>query len=351
MKSGGLFDIDDKQRQINALDKVMSGAEFWDDQLTAQKVMKNLTALKDTINEYDILKRKCDDVHTLWELALEENDTELYDEIANMLFAVKDELERLELRLMLNGEYDNNNALLSVHAGAGGTEAQDWAQMLLRMYTRWAERDGYKVEIMDCLAGDEAGIKSATISVTGINAYGYLKSEKGVHRLVRISPFDSNARRHTSFAAVDVMPEIDDNIEITINSQDLKVDTYRASGAGGQNVNKTDSAVRLTHIPTNIVVACQTERSQLQNRENAMKMLKSKLFDYERQKLEEKRSEVAGEYLSNEWGSQIRSYVFHPYNMVKDHRTGWEVGNVHGVMEGQIDGFINAYLKGMKLEK
>jgi peptide chain release factor 2 len=351
VKSGGLFDIDDKQRQINALDKVMSGAEFWDDQLTAQKVMKNLTALKDTINEYDILKRKCDDVHTLWELALEENDTELYDEIANMLFAVKDELERLELRLMLNGEYDNNNALLSVHAGAGGTEAQDWAQMLLRMYTRWAERDGYKVEIMDCLAGDEAGIKSATISVTGINAYGYLKSEKGVHRLVRISPFDSNARRHTSFAAVDVMPEIDDNIEITINSQDLKVDTYRASGAGGQNVNKTDSAVRLTHIPTNIVVACQTERSQLQNRENAMKMLKSKLFDYERQKLEEKRSEVAGEYLSNEWGSQIRSYVFHPYNMVKDHRTGWEVGNVHGVMEGQIDGFINAYLKGMKLEK
>ncbi|MFA6074502.1 MAG: peptide chain release factor 2 [Negativicutes bacterium] len=347
----GSLDIDDKQRQINALDKVMSGAEFWDDQLTAQKVMKNLTALKDTINEYDILKRKCDDVHTLWELALEENDTELYDEIANMLFAVKDELERLELRLMLNGEYDNNNALLSVHAGAGGTEAQDWAQMLLRMYTRWAERDGYKVEIMDCLAGDEAGIKSATISVTGINAYGYLKSEKGVHRLVRISPFDSNARRHTSFAAVDVMPEIDDNIEITINSQDLKVDTYRASGAGGQNVNKTDSAVRLTHIPTNIVVACQTERSQLQNRENAMKMLKSKLFDYERQKLEEKRSEVAGEYLSNEWGSQIRSYVFHPYNMVKDHRTGWEVGNVHGVMEGQIDGFINAYLKGMKLEK
>jgi len=329
----------------------MSGAEFWDDQTESQKVMKNMTILKDAVNEYDRLKRKCDDVHTLWELALEENDLELYAEIATLLADVTGELERLELRLMLNGEYDSNNALLSVHAGAGGTEAQDWAQMLLRMYTRWAERDGYKVELMDYQAGDEAGVKSATIFVTGINAYGYLKSEKGVHRLVRISPFDSNARRHTSFAAVDVMPEIDDNIEIIISPQDLKVDTYRASGAGGQNVNKTDSAVRITHIPTNIVVACQSERSQLHNRENAMKMLKSRLFDYERRKLEEKRNEIAGDYMSNEWGSQIRSYVFHPYNMVKDHRTGWEVGNVHGVMDGQLDGFINAFLKGMKLEK
>lgn len=329
----------------------MSDAEFWDDQLASQKVMKNITVLKDTIDEYNKLKRKCDDAHTLWELALEENDTELYAEIEAMQLEVKDELDRLELRLMLNGPYDNSNALLSVHAGAGGTEAQDWAEMLLRMFTRWAERAGYRVEMMDYQAGDEAGVKSATISVTGINAYGYLKSEKGVHRLVRISPFDSNARRHTSFAAVDVMPEIDENIEIAINQQDLKVDTYRASGAGGQNVNKTDSAVRITHIPTNIVVACQSERSQLHNRENAMKMLKSKLFDHERRKQEEKRAEIAGEYMSNEWGSQIRSYVFHPYNLVKDHRTGWEVGNVHGVMEGQIDGFINAFLKGMKLEK
>lgn len=350
-KLGGLFDIELKRARISALEQIMGGADFWDDQQQAQAVMKELTVLKDTLNEYSALQQKCDDVAVLWELAMEESDAGLYDEIAASLGVVTGELERMELRLMLNGEYDGNNVILDVHAGAGGTEAQDWAQMLLRMYTRWAERAGYKVDMLDYIYGDEAGIKSATISVSGINAYGYLKSEKGVHRLVRISPFDSNARRHTSFAAVDVMPEIDDNIEIVINPQDLKIDTYRASGAGGQNVNKTDSAVRLTHIPTNIVAACQTERSQLQNRENAMKMLKAKLFDFERRKQDEKRAEIAGDYMSNEWGSQIRSYVFHPYSMVKDHRTGWESGNVQAVMDGEIDGFINAFLKGMKLEK
>ncbi|MEA4817228.1 MAG: peptide chain release factor 2, partial [[Clostridium] scindens] len=255
------------------------------------------------------------------------------------------EIEQFELSLMLSGEYDANPAILTLHAGAGGTDAQDWCQMLLRMYVRWAEKHKCKLETMDFLAGDEAGVKSATIRVVGHNAYGYLKAEKGVHRLVRISPFDSNARRHTSFAAVDVMPEIDDSVEVNINMVDVKVDTYRASGAGGQHINKTDSAVRMTHMPTGIVVQCQSERSQIQNREYCMRVLRTKLFELERKKQADVLNEIGGEYHAIEWGSQIRSYVFHPYNMVKDHRTHAETGNVQAVMDGEIDLFIEAYLK------
>jgi peptide chain release factor 2 len=318
---------------------------FWDNPEKAQKVMQELTGLKDSVSGYYALENRFADVETLWQLGMEEKDESVYPEVEAALQQMTKDLEHLELTLMLSGEYDANNAILTVHAGAGGTEAQDWAQMLLRMFVRWAEKGGYKVETMDFLAGDEAGIKSATILVSGRNAYGYLKSEKGVHRLVRISPFDANARRHTSFAAVDVMPEIDDNVEVDINPVDLKVDTFRASGAGGQHINKTDSAVRMTHIPTGVIVQCQSERSQIQNREQCMKLLRARLFELERRRQEEKRAEIAGDYQAIEWGSQIRSYVFHPYNMVKDHRTNCEVGNVHAVMDGEIEPFIEAFLK------
>ena len=250
--------------------------------------------------------------------------------------------------MLLSGEYDANNAILTLHAGAGGTEAQDWTSMLLRMFGRFAERSGYSVDVLDYQPGDEAGVKSVTLGINGHNAYGYMKSEKGVHRLVRISPFDSNARRHTSFAAVDVMPEIDDTVEINISPADLKVDTYRASGAGGQHINKTDSAVRMTHIPTGIIVQCQNQRSQIQNRERCMQLLRAKLFEYEKQKQAELKSDIAGDYQAIEWGSQIRSYVFHPYNMVKDHRTGAETGNVQAVMDGNLELFVEAYLRSLQ---
>lgn len=306
--------------------------------------MQELTAVKDGLDKYKSLVETYEDTKVLWQMAVEESDESLYPDISNSLNALKVEIEQLELMLLLSGEYDKNNAILTLHAGAGGTEAQDWAQMLLRMYVRWAEKKGYKVETMDFLAGDEAGVKSATILVSGHNAYGYLKSEKGVHRLVRISPFDASGRRHTSFVAIDVMPEIDDNVEININPVDLKVDTFRASGAGGQHINKTDSAVRMTHLPTGVVVQCQSERSQIQNREQCMRLLRAKLFELELQKQDEKKAEIGGEYHAIEWGSQIRSYVFHPYNMVKDHRTGAETGNKEAVMDGEIDMFIEAYL-------
>jgi len=276
---------------------------------------------------------------------MDENDESVYPEIVDALAAIRKELDHLDLTLMLSGEYDASNAIVTLHAGAGGTEAQDWNQMLLRMYVRWAEKNNYKIETLDFLAGDEAGVKSATLLVSGPNAYGYLKAEKGVHRLVRISPFDASGRRHTSFAAVDVMPEVDDSIEININPIDLRVDTFRAGGAGGQHINKTDSAVRMTHIPTGVVVQCQSERSQIQNREQCMRLLRAKLFELERQKQAEKKEEIGGDYQAIEWGSQIRSYVFHPYSLVKDHRTGTETGNVQAVMDGEIDAFIEAYLK------
>lgn len=343
--SGGLFDVPGKEEQIAKLEKLTEAADFWDDPGQAQKTMQELTGLRATVEQYATLKTRHDDVATLWELGTEENDDSVINEINGMLKELQTDLEHLQLSLMLSGEYDANNAILTLHAGAGGTEAQDWAQMLLRMFVRWAERSKYKVETLDLLDGDEAGIKSATLMISGRNAYGYLKAEKGVHRLVRISPFDANARRHTSFAAVDVMPEIDDNVAIEIRAEDLKVDTFRASGAGGQHINKTDSAVRMTHIPTGAIVQCQSERSQIQNREQCMKLLRAKLFELEMEKRAAEKAELAGDYQKIEWGSQIRSYVFHPYSLVKDHRTSFEVGNVQAVMDGELDGFIEAYLR------
>ena len=279
---------------------------------------------------------------------MEEEDADIVGEIEQSLTSVRADIEHLELGMLLSGEYDANNAILTLHAGAGGTEAQDWTSMLLRMFGRFAERSGYSVDVLDYQPGDEAGVKSVTLGINGHNAYGYMKSEKGVHRLVRISPFDSNARRHTSFAAVDVMPEIDDTVEINISPADLKVDTYRASGAGGQHINKTDSAVRMTHIPTGIIVQCQNQRSQIQNRERCMQLLRAKLFEYEKQKQAELKSDIAGDYQAIECGSQIRSYVFHPYNMVKDHRTGAETGNVQAVMDGNLELFVEAYLRSLQ---
>lgn len=323
----------------------MAAPGFWNDADEAQKVSQQLTALKDSVGRYGSIKDHLGDAALLWQLGTDENDESVFPEVKEALDKVAHDIEHIELTLMLSGEYDANNCILTLHAGAGGTEAQDWAQMLLRMYVRWAEKNHFKVETMDFLAGDEAGVKSATLLISGQNAYGYLKAEKGVHRLVRISPFDASGRRHTSFAAVDVMPEIDDNVDVVINPADLKVDTYRASGAGGQHINKTDSAVRMTHLPTGIVAQCQSERSQIQNREQCMRLLRARLFELERQKQEQVLNEIGGEYHAIEWGSQIRSYVFHPYNLVKDHRTGTETGNVQAVMDGDIDMFIESFLK------
>lgn len=323
----------------------MGAPGFWDDLSAAQKVAQELNDLKGTVAKYYNLATSYEDMTMLWELGMDENDETVYTEIVDMIRNMTAAIEELELTLMLSGEHDHSNAILTLHAGAGGTEAQDWAQMLLRMYVRWAEKSGYQVETMDLLAGDEAGIKSATLLISGLNAYGYSKSEKGVHRLVRISPFDASGRRHTSFAAVDVMPEIDDNVEIDLNMADIRVDTFRAGGAGGQHINKTDSAVRMTHVPTGVVVQCQNQRSQIKNREQCMKMLRAKLYELERQKQADFKTELGGDYQAIEWGSQIRSYVFHPYNLVKDHRTSHETGNVNAVMDGELIGFIEAYLK------
>lgn len=323
----------------------MGASWFWDEPESAQNAMREMTRLKDSVSQYRDLYNRYSDVATLWQLGMDEEEEGVYAEVDEAIKQLNKDVEHLELALMLSGEYDANNAIVTLHAGAGGTEAQDWVQMLLRMYVRWAENSNYKVETLDFLAGDEAGVKSATILVSGRNAYGYLKAEKGVHRLVRISPFDASGRRHTSFAAVDVMPEIDDAVEVNINSVDLRVDTFRAGGAGGQHINKTDSAVRMTHLPTGVVVQCQSERSQIQNREQCMRMLRAKLFELERQKQADKKDEIGGEYQAIEWGSQIRSYVFHPYSLVKDHRTNTETGNVQAVMDGGIDLFVEAYLK------
>ena len=289
-----------------------------------------------------------EDLNTLNQLGIEEEEADVIPEVEEGLKKLKKNYNNLRLETLLTGKYDKNNAMLTLHAGAGGTEAQDWVQMLLRMYTRWAERKGYTVKILDILDGEEAGIKSVTIHVIGENAYGYLKSEKGVHRLVRISPFDASGRRHTSFASVEVMPELDEDIKVEINPDDLRIDTYRSSGAGGQHINKTDSAVRITHIPTGIVVSCQTERSQFQNKDTAMKMLKAKLIELKEREQKEKIEDLKGVQMEIAWGSQIRSYVFCPYTLVKDHRTNYEEGNVESVMDGEIDGFINAYLASNK---
>ena len=317
---------------------------FWVDQSRAQEVTQQVTGLKEQTTAFYELYGEAEDLAVLIDLGEEEDEETLVQEVVSALAQLQKQLTVLELQIKFTGEHDHCNAILAMHAGAGGTEAQDWVAMLLRMFTRWAENHGFKTDILDMLPGDEAGIKGVTFSVTGDNAFGYLRSEKGVHRLVRISPFDAAGRRHTSFASVDVLPEVDDDIDVQIAPDDLRIDTYRSGGAGGQHVNKTDSAVRITHLPTGIVAQCQNERSQISNRNTAMKILKAKLIDLEMEKKEAEMTRLRGENKEIAWGSQIRSYVFHPYTLVKDHRTGMEAGNVNLVMDGGLDEFINAYL-------
>lgn len=322
--------------------------DLWDDPVNAQKIMQELAVHQNKVKLFRELEAELEETATLWQLATEEDDVSLEGDIAQGVKALYQKFEALELELLLSGQYDRNNAILTLHAGAGGTEAQDWVQMLYRLYVRWGERQGYKVETLDFLPGEEAGIKSATLSFSGENAYGYAKSEKGVHRLVRISPFDASGRRHTSFASVDVIPEVTEDNEITIDTEDLRIDTYRSGGAGGQHVNKTDSAIRITHLPTGVVVQCQSERSQTQNKLAAMRVLQAKLLELKRKEQEAEITEIRGEQQEIAWGSQIRSYVFHPYSLVKDHRTNVETGNVSAVMDGEIDEFIAAYLQKTK---
>ena len=323
----------------------MTHPDFWNDQQKAQTVINEANALKESVNQLAEMTEAYENLDVTYELVKEESDEELQAELEEEITALVQKMNDFELQLLLSEEYDKNNAILELHPGAGGTESQDWGSMLLRMYTRWGEKKGFKVETLDYLPGDEAGIKSVTLLFKGHNAYGYLKAEKGVHRLVRISPFDSSGRRHTSFVSCEVMPEFDDTIEVDIRTEDLKIDTYRATGAGGQHINTTDSAVRITHIPTGVVVTCQSERSQIKNRAAAMNMLKSKLYQRELEQQQAELDEIRGEQKEIGWGSQIRSYVFHPYSMVKDHRTSTETGNVQAVMDGDLDMFIDAYLR------
>ena len=341
---GAALKLEDAQREIAALEAESSHDGFWSDIENSQKVQKRIKQLKNRCGKYARLTSKWDDLITICEMALEENDASMLPELIGEYAALETDLEDMRLSTLLSGEYDANNAILTFHAGAGGTEAQDWASMLYRMYTRWAERHGYSYTLLDWLDGEEAGIKSATIKISGENAYGYLKSENGVHRLVRVSPFDSSGRRHTSFAAVEVMPEITDTGEIELRDDDIKMDVFRSSGAGGQKVNKTSSAVRLTHIPTGIVVSSQVERSHFQNLDNCMSILRARLAEIKEREHLEKVSDIKGVQMRIEWGSQIRSYVFMPYTLAKDTRTGFENGNISAVMDGDIDGFINAYL-------
>lgn len=340
-----LFDIAEKKRELESLEAMTLEQDFWNDSKESGKVLAKIKSLKDIVSNYSKIYDEVVNLIEMTDLVMADFDEDLKKEILNNTKLASDKVEKLELQTFLSGKYDKNNAIVTIHPGAGGTESQDWAEMLYRMYTRWAGKSNYQVNEVDFLEGDEAGIKSVTFEVIGENAYGYLKGEMGVHRLVRISPFDSNSRRHTSFASVEVLPEITDDIELDINPDDLRVDTYRASGAGGQHVNKTSSAVRITHIPTNIVAQCQSERSQIQNRETAMKMLKSKLLDLKEKEQKEKIEDLKGVQRDIAWGSQIRSYVFCPYTLVKDHRTNYEVGNVQAVMDGDLDGFIESYLK------
>ena len=340
-----LFDIASKEAELKELENRTLEQDFWNDSKVSGRILARIKALKDVVLNYNRIKGDLDSLLEMNAFVLEENDDDLAKDILSGTDKLSKDIERLELETYLSGKYDRNNAIVTIHPGAGGTESQDWAEMLYRMYSKWSSKTGYSVNEVDFLEGDGAGIKSVTFEVIGENAYGYLRGEMGVHRLVRISPFDSNSRRHTSFASVEVLPEISDDVELDINPDDLRVDTYRASGAGGQHVNKTSSAVRITHIPTNIVVQCQSERSQIQNRETAMRMLKSKLLDLKEREQKEKIEDLKGVQREIAWGSQIRSYVFCPYTMVKDHRTNFEVGNVQAVMDGEIDGFIEAFLK------
>lgn len=323
----------------------MRAPDFWDNPQEARKIARKASRLKEQVDHFRQLEKRLEDAEVLVELGEEEEEEGIRAEIREQLNLLDRELEELELETLFTGEYDDHDAILSIHPGAGGTESQDWAEMLLRMYNRWAENRGYTVRTLELMPGDEAGIKSATLEISGPYAFGYLKGEKGIHRLVRISPFDASGRRHTSFASVEVMPVIEDEIEIDLDPAEIKMETYRASGAGGQHVNKTDSAVRLTHEPTGIVVQCQNERSQHRNRDVAMKILKAKLYEYYRAQQEEKLEEIRGEKKEIGWGNQIRSYVFHPYNLIKDHRTGHETGNIQKVMDGDLDSFLEMYLK------
>ncbi|WP_281527425.1 peptide chain release factor 2 [Ruminococcus champanellensis] len=344
---GDVLQVARAQSELDDLRIQVTYDGFWDDAEKSQKVMQKIRKLENTVDKFRHLNQKLEDTIALIDLCMEEGDDSSNEEILQDVESFKEELEAEKLSTLLTGEYDGSNAILTFHAGAGGTEAQDWAQMLYRMYNRWAERHDFKVSLLDYLDGDEAGLKSASMLVEGQNAYGFLKSEAGVHRLVRVSPFDASGRRHTSFAALEVMPEIDDSMEVDIRPEDVKMDVFRSSGAGGQHINKTSSAVRLTHIPTGIVVSCQTQRSQFQNRDFAMKMLRSKLVEIKEREHLEKISDIKGVQKEIAWGAQIRSYVFMPYTLAKDHRTGFENGNISAVMDGDLDGFINAYLKAL----
>ena len=337
--------MDNKEKELAELEKRTTSNEFWNNTENSSKVLKKITSLKNKVNNFKKVNSELENLKDMNELLQTENDEELTKELLNNTSMLEKEIDKLEVTTLLSEKYDINNAIVTIHPGAGGTEAQDWAEMLYRMYSRWANANGYEIKELDYLDGEEAGLKSVTFLVIGEYAYGYLKGEMGVHRLVRISPFDAGGRRHTSFASVEILPEIAEDIEVDINPDDLRVDTYRASGAGGQHINKTSSAVRITHIPTNIVVACQSERSQIQNRETAMNMLKSKLINLKEKEQKEKIEDLKGVQMDIAWGSQIRSYVFCPYTLVKDHRTNYEVGNVQAVMDGDLNGFMDAYLK------
>ena len=342
---GNQLRIEESKERVADLERETMVQDFWNDAEKSSKKLQEIKQLKDKVESYEELCSRLEDAYALCEMAIEANDDDSVEEVVSETEFIETEAEKKRIEVLLSGPYDKNNAILSFHPGAGGTEAQDWASMLYRLYTRWGEKHGFNVKLIDWLDGDEAGIKSATIMVEGINAYGYLKSENGVHRLVRISPFDSSGRRHTSFSSVEVMPEFDDDDSIVIRDEDIEVTAHRSSGAGGQHINKTDSAIRIVHKPTGIVVGCQTERSQLQNKETAMKMLKSKLMEIKMREKLERIEDIQGNKANIEWGSQIRSYVFMPYTLAKDTRTGYEDGNIDAVMDGEIDGFINAYLK------
>ena len=345
MKWGIHFDVKGIQLRIEEMENVMQEPDFWNDINKAQSITMELKFLKDRLERYTQLNKRFDDLEVMIDMCNEYEDESLVSEIKSDYSSLSNEIEKYRIEILLSGEYDRNNAILMLHSGAGGTDAQDWTEMLLRMYTRWADKKGYNVEVIDVLQGDEAGLKSATLKINGDFAYGYLKAEKGIHRLVRISPFNANGKRQTSFASLEVIPELTESQDIEIRPEDLRIDTYRASGAGGQYVNKTESAIRITHLATGIVVQCQNERSQLSNKETAMKMLKSKLIELKERAHKEKIEDLAGVQKDIGWGSQIRSYVFQPYTMVKDHRTGAEIGSIDSVMDGDIDLFINEYLK------
>jgi peptide chain release factor 2 len=345
MPSGCVFDLADKERRLAELEQQAGAPGFWDDPAAAQAVMREITALRETVELWNGVQRQIADDRGLFELAEEAGDAELAAQIEASSAALARRLDELEFDLTLSGPYDRRPAILAIHAGAGGTEAQDWAQMLLRMYLRWAERRGFKTEILDETPGEEAGLKSVTLEVRGPYAYGYLKAERGVHRLVRLSPFDSAHRRHTSFALAEVLPEPDEAAKVEVNPDEVKIDVFRSSGAGGQNVQKTSTAVRVTHLPTGIVVTCQNERSQVQNKDTALKILAARLAEIEEEKRELERAKLKGEHVEAGWGNQIRSYVLHPYNLVKDHRTSWETSNSAAVLDGELDPFMESYLK------